>query len=110
MSFKKFTIAVLCALLSFSSAQNIRGTATAAANTPIQCPSGSRIVEPCPLAVMPICGYRPDIVCSANDPITCNYVTYSSPCEACNDPSVASYTIGACPETVSPANPSEPAQ
>ena len=104
MSFKKFTVAVLCALLSLASAQNIRGVA----HPSIQCTPESRIGEFCYLVVMPVCGYRPDIVCTANDPITCNYVTYSNACEACHDPSVASYTKGACPETVSPANPSTP--
>ncbi len=100
MSFKKFTIGVLCALLALSSAQNIRGTAAAAANpnTSIQCTPESRIGEFCSLIVMPVCGYRPDVVCSTNDPITCNYNTYPSPCEACHDPSVQSYTIGICPE------------
>ncbi len=104
MSFKKFTVAVLCTLLSLSSAQNIRG----AANASIQCTPESRIGEMCMLVVQPVCGYRPDIVCSTNDPITCNYNTFSNACEACHDPSVASYTKGACPETVSPANPSTP--
>ena len=101
MSFKKFTIAVLCALLSLSSAQNIRGTASAAANTnsSIQCTPDSRIGEFCLAVFSPVCGYRPDIVCTANDPITCNYVTYSNACEACHDPSVASYTTGECPQS-----------
>ncbi len=99
MSFKKFTVAVLCALLSLTSAQNIRGTAAAASATSGLCLPQDREAVLCSLVVAPVCGYRPDIVCSANDPITCNYVTYSNACEACRDPSVFSYTNGACPES-----------
>ncbi len=98
MSFKRFTAAVLCALLALSSAQNIRGTASAAAaSTSTECTPESRIGEFCPMVFFPVCGYRPDVVCSTNDPITCNYNTYSNACEACHDPSVASYTDGECP-------------
>jgi len=103
MSFKRFTVAILCALLSLASAQNIRGTAAAAANANGLglCLPQDREAVICSLVVAPVCGYRPDIVCSANDPITCNYVTYSNACEACRDPSVFSYTSGACPESSS---------
>jgi len=92
----KFTIAILLVIFAcFSqvSAQNIKGFLAAKRCTP-----KSRQGQMCVLVVQPVCGYRPHVVCAANDPITCNYVTYSNACEACHDSSVSSYTKGACPK------------
>ncbi len=94
MSFKAFTIAALCALLSLSSAQTTGGFLSHS----IQCTPESREGEFCSLVVQPVCGYKPDIVCADGFPTNCNYVTYSNACEACHDPSVASYTKGVCPQ------------
>ena len=62
-------------------------------NTPYECTSQDREGSVCPLVVDPVCGYKPDLVCTG---AICNYQTYNNGCEACHDPLVASYTQGAC--------------
>ncbi len=93
MSFKKFTVAVLCALLSLTSAQTTGGFLTPS----IQCTPESRQGEICSMIANPVCGYRPDAVCITIIP--CKYQTYANACEACHDPLVESYTIGPCAPT-----------
>ncbi len=93
MSFKKFTVAALFALLSLTSAQTTGGFQS----LPIECTSESRQGEICSLIVEPVCGYKPDTICAAIIP--CVYETYSNACEACHDPQVVSYTIGPCAPT-----------
>jgi len=92
MSFKKFTVAVLFAVLSLGSAQTTGGFLTSS----IQCTPESRQGEICSMIADPVCGYRPDVVCAA---IPCKYETYANACEACHDPQVVSYTIGPCAPT-----------
>ena len=93
MSFKKFTLAALCALLSLGSAQTTGGFLAAT-----QCTPETREGEFCSLVGQPVCGYKPDIVCADGFPTNCNYATYSNACEACHDAAVASYTKGMCPQ------------
>jgi len=89
-SLTKFGLAFLIALLCISSraqAKSIRGP------TGIKCDPKQREGDVCPQIYMPVCGFKPDIVCITTP---CNYITYSNACEACHDLDVESYTVGAC--------------
>ena len=88
--FAKFGLALLFALLCLSiriQAKGIRGT------TGIPCDPKQREGDVCPQIYMPVCGFKPDLVCITTP---CNFITYSNSCEACHDLDVASYTVGAC--------------
>jgi len=63
-----------------------------------QCTAESRKGEFCPAIYQPVCGYRPDSVCTNS---SCEYMTYSSPCDACHDPQVVSFSKGECSNPLS---------
>ncbi len=92
----KFTLALLLVLFCFSSLAFSQDSST---STITKCRHKDRLGKFCSLVVEPVCGYKPDIVCTGSP---CNYITYSNACEACHDRQVASYTKGKCPQTIVP--------
>lgn len=96
MSFTKFTLSLLLVLFCFSS---LAFSQSSSSSTITKCRPKDRLGTLCSLVVDPVCGYKPDIVCTGSP---CNYITYSNACEACHDPQVASYTQGKCPQTINP--------
>lgn len=78
---------------SFLASAKLRCRGGAKAPKKYVCQPEDRNQEICPTIALPVCGYRPDIMCITTP---CNHVTYNNGCEACRDGTAESYTNGNC--------------